>query len=64
MRMTNRQTKMVMDYMVQKRREGADFTGGWKLTDKSLVTFDTNNKRTIIPLTVVMDTVNAAHAPD
>jgi len=47
--MTNGMEKKVLDYMVELKRSGADIVT-WKVTDKNLVMYDEDGRRTMVRL--------------
>lgn len=48
--MKNWQTKACMDYMIENFTHKDIIIRSWKTTEKSLVVYDSDKRRTVIPL--------------
>lgn len=46
-------SKKIINYMMKRKREGADVTH-WTVTKKSLVMYNTQDQRTIVPLSKIL----------
>lgn len=46
------ESKKIIDFLVKKKQEGMDISY-WKVTEKNIVIYDLNDKRTLISLSEV-----------